>query len=271
MNVSETAVTRIACWQPEWVAGRSQRDEFLDRLATAASTAADGGATLLVTPEMSATGYHLGKARTDEVAEPPDGPLADGVRAVARRAGLAIVYGWPERDGDTVYNSVQLVDAGGAVAARYRKTHLYSDIDRSVYAPGDRLVVQAALGPLTVGLVICYDVEFPETVRAHALAGTQLLVAPTALVRPWQFVARTIVPARAFESQLFVAYVNWHSAEPEGYCGLSAVHGPDGRPRAEAGEGERLVLADVDPAALAAARRATPYLTDRRPELYGST
>ena len=249
------------------MAGRPQRDDFLDRLASVAADAADRGAALLITPEMSATGYHLGRARTTELAEPAAGPLATGVREIAARTGVAIVYGWPELAGDRICNSVQLVDAGGTAVARYRKTHLYGEFDHSVFTAGDELVVQARIGSLTVGLLVCYDVEFPETVRAHALAGTELLIVPTALVRPWEFVARTLVPARAFESQLFVAYVNWHSAGADGYCGLSRVAGPDGALLGEVSEG--LLLADVDPAALRGARQATPYLLDRRPGLYG--
>ncbi|WP_433789727.1 carbon-nitrogen hydrolase family protein [Actinoplanes sp. CA-252034] len=258
---------RIACWQPDWVAGRSHHDDFLSRLTEVAAAASGAGASLLVTPEMSATGYHLGRARTVELAQPADGPLTAAVAAIAARHGLAIVYGWPERAGDTVHNSVHLVDADGTVTARYRKTHLYGEIDRSVFTAGDDLVVQAKLGGLTVGLLVCYDIEFPETVRAHTLAGTELLVVPTALVRPWEFVARTLVPARAFESQLFIAYVNWHSPSPDGYCGLSTVVGPDGAARAR--QSGPLLIADLDRDALTAARRVTPYLADRRPGLYG--
>lgn len=271
MNTPKTVGAHLACWQPEWVAGRAYRAEFLDRLGRTAREAADGGATLLITPEMSATGYHLGRARTAELAEPEDGPLADGVRAIAAATGLAIVYGWPERDGDAVHNSVQLVEPSGKIAARYRKTHLYGDFDRSAFRAGDELVVQADVNGLRVGLLVCYDVEFPESVRAHALAGTELLVVPTALVRPWEFVARTLVAARAFESQLYVAYVNWFGSAPDSYCGLSRVCGPDGQVVAEAhpGQAESLLFAPVDRAAIRAARRDTPYLVDRRTDLYG--
>ncbi|MFI1995371.1 carbon-nitrogen hydrolase family protein [Actinoplanes sp. NPDC020271] len=258
---------RIACWQPEWVAGISHHDQFLGQLEQIAAAAAGDGASLLVTPEMSATGYHLARGQMAELAEPADGPLTAAVARIAARHRLAVVYGWPERDGRAVYNSVQLVGADGTVAARYRKTHLYGEFDRSSFAPGDDLLVQAKVGAFTVGLIVCYDVEFPETVRAHALAGTELLVVPTALVRPWEFVARTIVPARAFESQLFLAYVNWHSPSADGYCGLSTVAGPDGR--AWSRPSGPLLIADLDRGALAAARQATPYLADRRPELYG--
>lgn len=68
--------------------------------------------------------------------------------------------------------------------------------------------MQAELDGLRVGLMICYDVEFPENVRAHALAGTDFLVVPTAQMHPFQFVAESVVPVRAFENQMYVAYVN---------------------------------------------------------------
>jgi len=129
----------------------------------------------------------------------------------------------------------------------------------------------AELNGLRVGLMICYDVEFPENVRAHALAGTDLLVVPTAQMHPFQFVAESVVPVRAFENQMYVAYVN--RTGPEGefeFVGLSTLAGPDGVARARAGRGEELVLADADPVLLAASRETNPYLKDRRPGLYGS-
>ena len=64
------------------------------------------------------------------------------------------------------------------------------------------------IGGLKAALLICYDVEFPESVRALALAGAELVIVPTALMQPFDVVAKTIVPARAYENQLFVAYAN---------------------------------------------------------------
>ena len=80
---------------------------------------------------------------------------------------------------------------------------------------------------------ICYDVEFPEAVRALALAGAELIAVPTALIRPFDIVARAIVPARAFENQVYVAYAGMCGSEAGlGYCGLSCIVGPDGQDRA---------------------------------------
>lgn len=244
--------------------------ESLDALDGAARRAATEGARLLATAEMYLTGYAIGD-QVAALAEPADGPSAHRVAEIAARHGLAIAYGYPERDGDAVYNAVRLVGPDGAPLADYRKTHLFGDFERAAFTPGDTPVVQATLDGVRVGLLICYDVEFPETVRAHALAGTELLVVPTALMRPYEFVPRTLVPARAYESQLHVAYVNRSGAEGEfHFTGLSCLAGPDGVVRARAGTGEELLVADADLALIAAVRADTPYLADRRPELYRS-
>jgi predicted amidohydrolase len=244
--------------------------ENLKVLDEAAGRAAAAGAALLVTSELFLTGYAVGD-EIDVLAEPADGDAADAVAEITGRHGLAIAYGYPERSGESVFNSVQLICADGTRLADYRKTHLFGCFERDHFTPGEQPVVQAELNGLTVGLMICYDVEFPENVRAHALAGTDLLLVPTAQMHPFQFVAESVVPVRAFENQMYVAYVNRVGREGEfEFVGLSTLAGPDGIARARAGRAEELVLADVDPALLAASREANPYLEDRRPGLYGS-
>jgi predicted amidohydrolase len=239
-------------------------------LDEAAARAAATGAGLLVAPEMFVTGYAIGDD-VARLAEPADGDWADAVADIAERHALAIAYGYPERDGDRVYNAAQLIGADGARLLSYRKTHLYGGFETDSFTPGDQPVVQAELGGLRVGLMVCYDVEFPENVRAHALAGTQLLLVPTALMHPAEVVAESVVPVRAFENQIYIAYAN--RTGPEGefeFVGLSALAGPDGTARARAGRGEELVVGDVDPEFLASSREANPYLRDRRPGLYTS-
>ncbi|WP_406479984.1 carbon-nitrogen hydrolase family protein [Streptomyces sp. NBC_01615] len=244
--------------------------ENLKVLDESAGRAAAAGAGLVAAPEMFLTGYAIGDDIA-RLAEPADGDSADAIAEIATRHGVAIAYGYPERDGERVFNSAQLISADGTRLANYRKTHLFGCFERDHFTPGEQPVVQAELNGLRVGLMICYDVEFPENVRAHALAGTDLLVVPTAQMHPFQFVAESVVPVRAFENQMYVAYVN--RVGPEGefeFVGLSTLAGPDGVARARAGRGEELVFADADPVFLAASREANPYLKDRRPGLYGS-
>ncbi|MBA4862098.1 carbon-nitrogen hydrolase family protein [Streptomyces sp. PSKA54] len=244
--------------------------ENLKVLDEAAGRAGAAGAGLLVAPEMFLTGYAIGDDIA-RLAEPADGESADAIAEIAGRHSLAIAYGYPERSGDLVFNSAQLIAADGTRLANYRKTHLFGCFERDHFTPGDEPVVQAELNGLRVGLMICYDVEFPENVRAHALAATDLLLVPTAQMHPFQFVAGCVVPVRAFENQMYVAYVNRVGHEGEfDFVGLSTLAGPDGVARTRAGRGEELVFADADPAFLAASREANPYLKDRRPGLYGS-
>lgn len=247
----------------------SDVERNIDILDDAARRAAEAGAGLLIAPEMFLTGYAIGDD-VHRLAEPADGPSAHRLAGIAVAHGVALAYGYPERGAPgTTYNSVQLIGADGRRAANYRKTHLFGDFERAHFTPGDTPVVQAELGGLRLGFLICYDVEFPENVRAHALAGTDLLVVPTAQMRPYEFVAESVVPTRAFESQLYVAYVNRHGTEGDfDFVGLSCLAGPDGTTPVRAGRGEELLLGDADPATLRESRAANPYLADRRPALY---
>ncbi|MFJ3979896.1 carbon-nitrogen hydrolase family protein [Streptomyces sp. NPDC090021] len=245
--------------------------ENLKALDEAAERAAQAGAGLLVTSEMFLTGYALDLDAVPGLAEASDGASARTIGEIARRHGLAVLYGYPERDGDTVYNSAQLIGPDGAALANYRKTHLFGCFEQDAFTPGDTPVVQADLGGIRIGIMICYDVEFPENVRAHALAGTDLLLVPTAQMHPFQFVAEHLVPVRAFENQMYVAYVN--RTGPEGefeFVGLSCLASPDGATRTRAGRGEEMVFGEVDPELLGVSRENNPYLRDRRPGLYAS-
>lgn len=240
-------------------------------LETTARDAAAAGARLLVTPEMFLTGYAIGAEAVRRLAEPGDGPSAREVARIARDTGLAVLYGWPELHEDALYNAATLVDRDGHRLSTYRKTHLYGEVDTSAFRSGDGGFVTVPLDGVQVGLLICYDVEFPETVRSLAIAGADLVVVPTALMLPYDVVAHTLVPARAYENQVYVAYVNRTGQEADlEYCGLSCLVAPDGSDLVRAGTGEQVVYADLDLAALRASRIDNSHLRDRRPDLYGA-
>lgn len=253
---------KIAVWQT----GSAD----LARLRERALEAAAAGARLLITPEAFTSGYNV--PGVAEAAQPADGPWHDAVAATAREAGIAVLYGFPERDGERVYNSAALIDPeSSAQSAKHRKVHLYGDIDLATYTPGDTLAALTELDGVRIGILICYDVEFPESVRAMALAGADLVAVPTALMRPYEVVARTLVPARAYENQVYVAYANRSGSEGDlDYCGESCVVGPDGADLARAGSGDELLLAEIDPAGLALSRADNTHLANRRPSLYRS-
>ncbi|MBB3266976.1 putative amidohydrolase [Azospirillum sp. OGB3] len=257
---------RLTLFQADAEPGAPHRN--LDRLERAAAEAADRGSALLVGPEMGLTGYDIGAEAVRALAEPADGPMAARVAAIARRHGVAILYGYPERGADgAVHNAAQLIGADGRPLLNQRKAHLYGDLDRNAFAPGGDSFPTAEVGGLRVGVAICYDVEFPELVRRHALAGVDVLLVPTALMTPYEVVATTILPARAFENGIFVAYANRCGREGTlRYCGLSSVAAPDGSVLARADDGEALLTVDLDPAL----RQVGTHLADRRPDLYGA-
>ncbi|MCF3144239.1 nitrilase-related carbon-nitrogen hydrolase [Streptomyces platensis] len=117
--------------------------------------AAAEGAELRLAPEMTIGGYPLRPAALAQSAGTADGPQCTAVSEIAREAGIAMAFGWPERDGAHLYNAVRLVGRDGRPLAVYRKAHLYGRAEQELFTPGDSGVVQASLGGLTVGMLIC--------------------------------------------------------------------------------------------------------------------
>lgn len=258
---------RIALAQAQGVAADVEANlATVRRLAAAAARA---GARLAVFPEAFLTGYAIGAERLQALAEPLDGPAVAALGAIAREHDLAILCGHAERlaGGAGVANAAVLVGPDGALLAAHRKCHLFGELDREAFVPGEELTL-VTIDDLTIGILVCYDVEFPEAVRALAAAGAQLIAVPTALMAPAHDVAEVLVPARALENQVFVAYVNRVGAEGAlTYLGRSMLAGPTGERTTAPTTGEHLLVADVDPAAMARARGRLHYLAERRPGL----
>ncbi len=242
----------------------------LQRLERVASAAAAQGAELLVCPEMFLSGYNIGVEQVRRLAEASDGPAALAVAEIARRAGLAIVYGYPERSAEgLLYNAAQCIDAQGRRLGNYRKTHLYGELDQGMFSASEAPSALFDFAGWKLGMLICYDVEFPENARQLALAGADLILVPTANMQPYLFVPNALVPTRAYENQVYLAYANYCGAEDAiEYCGLSCIAAPSGEVLARAQAGEELLLAEVDLERLRLSRSQFPFLQDRRPDVY---
>ncbi|PSB33616.1 carbon-nitrogen hydrolase family protein [Stenomitos frigidus] len=239
----------------------------LTLLARMSVAAAKQQVNLLIFPELFLTGYNIGDA-VKELAEPFNGRSLQFAASLARESKLALLFGYVERDGKTLYNSAALIDADGNLAANYRKAHLFGAEEQRLFMTGRERVLHTIAG-VRVGVLICYDVEFPEAVRALALQGAELIAVPTALMFPYTQIPLVLIPTRALENQVFVAYANRIGVEGNlKYCGLSTIAAPDGTVLAQAGADETLLVADLDPAAIAETRSIFSYLDDRRPELY---
>jgi predicted amidohydrolase len=229
--------------------------------------AADQGADLIIFPELFLSGYNIGQTVQD-LAQQADGPACQQASKIARKANIAILYGYPEKLDTVVYNSALLIDRNGDTRTSYRKAHLYGSYEKSCFQPGDTLLI-AELEGLNIGILICYDVEFPEAVRALVNAGADFIAVPTALMEDYCRVANHVVPTRAYESEIYIAYVNRCGSEGDTiYCGRSCLVGPDGRDILRAGKSEALLIADIGKNAISEARETNPILKDLRPTLY---
>jgi predicted amidohydrolase len=242
----------------------------LQRLNTQAIEAAAQGVALLVCPEMFLSGYNIGAQAARTLAQSSDGPAAQAIAAMTRATGVAILYGYPELSAQgQVYNSVQLIDAHGARLCNYRKTHLYGELDKSMFSAGEEHYPVIEFNGWKLGLLICYDVEFPENTRRLALAGADLILVPTANMAPYDFVAEVTVRARAFENQCYLVYANYCGSEDDiHYCGLSSICAPDGKQIGLAAQDEVLVAADLDRLLMSESQAINTYFKDRRPGFY---
>ncbi|MGH3760621.1 carbon-nitrogen hydrolase family protein [Actinophytocola sp.] len=256
MTETTIAVLQLAA-VPGDVAGNV--DRYL-----AALRAHGGEADLVVTPELCLSGYDLALVaeRGAELAEPLDGPAVTETRRLAAELDTTVVVGLLERDGDTLHDSAVVVTPGGAVHS-FRKTHLYP-AEVGHFAAGDRLVtVDTPAGRL--GPLICFEHAFPELATTLALAGTQLLVIPSAVPVGFEHLLRLRTRARAQDNQLFAVAANLAGG---GFCGGSLIAGPKGEVLAEAGPAEQVLWHTVDLGEIVRERVTEPALALRQPELY---
>lgn len=238
------------------------------RVAELIARAADGGADLVVLPEAA---MHPFGGRHDELpAEAVDGPFGTALADAAARAGLVAVAGMFEAvPGEArVVNTVLAAGPGGPLGA-YRKLHLYDALgwkESDRVKPGSTAdpLLTVAVGELTVGVLTCYDLRFPELSRALVDAGATLLALPAAWVagplkeEHWL----TLVAARAIENTCYVAAAG---QAPPDYSGQSVIVDPMGVPLARLGETDGAVaIAEVGAERVAEVRQALPVLANRR-------
>jgi (R)-amidase len=222
-----------------------------------------GGTKLIVFPEATLSGFPT-RENVADVAQSLEGPALASVRDAARRAGVSVAVGLAEREGARFYNTTVLIDDKGEIALRYRKTHLWAS-DVGVFTPGDRFETCLWSG-LTVGLLICYDIEFPETARAIAALDADLLIVTNGNMDPFGPVHRRAITARAMENQMFALMVNRCGTGDDNltFPGESALVDPFGEVVAAAGAQETLLGVDIDFKRLEASREHYRYLNDAR-------
>jgi (R)-amidase len=207
-----------------------------ERLATilrSMAEAAQHGADLVLFSELSLTGWCNAEHIKDE-AEPIDGPSIKAICEQAKQLGVATTVGFPEivRGSLKPFNTTCFIDHTGKVALSHRKAQPFDEYEDSCFAHGDKVSGVAKFKGFTVGLVCCFEVEFPEVARCVALAGANLIIAPAACDD--DFIPHHVARTRAYENMCFFCYINDlgnGSVGPDAmtFPGGSAIFGPDGR------------------------------------------
>ncbi|MDG1424402.1 MAG: nitrilase-related carbon-nitrogen hydrolase, partial [Paracoccaceae bacterium] len=216
---------RIACYQTVSPAGDMAKGFAVVEAALA--QAARENIDMLVMPELFLPGYN---AVTQTKPQGWDKVMPD-LQQMCRKHSAALSIGLPEYTMDAVYNSAYVIGAAGQSLAKYRKVQLFGPREAQFFTPGDTLCTFEYLGT-TFGLLICYDIEFPEHARALARACVSVLLTPTANMAPFICVNTILVPARALENGVTVACANYTGSEGDlSYVGHSMIVGPDGTPQ----------------------------------------
>lgn len=250
------------------------------------------GAQIISFPELYLTGYALNPKMARDLSQFSDGPFIKKAQAVARKHRMAIVLPYAEKakgkDGKLhYYDAIALIDSKGKLLESYRKTHLFALAERLNWSAGNGPYNVYKINGFPVGILNCYEAEFPELQRILALKGAKLIVIPTAADNyytlpdgkrtkvPYPDVSKLLIPAAAYANNIFVAYSNHVGYEQIGkekwlYQGNSVIADPYGNLLLAANHSQTtLLIADIVPKAYGPTHPSKAnYLRDRRPRLY---
>ena len=262
----KVALAQISC-------KRGDKTENIRKIERNIERASKEGADLVVFPELSLTGYLL-RDQIYELAETIPGQSTDILEKLAKKTGTHIVFGMPELSSKTqatVYNTAVLVGPNGRIG-KYRKMYLPTHSvfeEKRYFRPGYQTAAfETELG--RIGLIICYDIFFPEVTRLTRLKGAQLIVCISASPATRRTFFETLTTARAIENTAFIAYVNLVGIE-DGlqFWGGSRLIGPNGKILVKTRyDEEDLAIGEVNYSNIRPIETFVPTLKDLRPELF---
>lgn len=266
MREFKIALAQIMC-------ERTNKKVNLQKMEKYVEQARKKEAKLIVFPELATTGYTL-RDQIYELAETIPGTMVTALEKIAKRGGMYIIFGMPELSEKTqmvIYNTAVLIGPEGYVG-KYRKMHLptHSVFEekryfRQGYSPQ---VFETEIGKL--GMIICYDVFFPEVSRLLRLKGAQFLVCISASPAVRRHFFETLTVARAVENTVFLAYVNLVGIENGlQFWGGSRLIAPNGKIIVQAKYNEEdMIIGTVDYSSIKPVEAFVPTLRDIRPEIF---
>lgn len=289
---------RFTIFQGEGPAGTIDAIEYnLSRLESTVESAREHRAQLISFPELYLSGYALTPRTAHELSMEIGCPILRRVSECAAKHDIGIICPYPEKarvSGETrYYDSIAVFAEDGSLLKNYRKTHLWGPDEKKIWSPGysfpeegEAFTVHRIHG-FPIGVLNCYEAEFPELARILALRGAKLIVIPTAADIstklstgkwtdvPYPDISRNLIPSHALENNIFISYCNRCGEETlEGqtvgrYLGNSILTDPHGGIIAAAANEETMLIADCIPSHYGSTHpENTEYLMDRRPELY---
>jgi omega-amidase len=253
----------IAIGEPE--INRARALEMMERAANA-----ERKPDVIVLPEMWNTGYAL--ERIGELADSLGEPTKGLISEFARKHRVNVIAGSvaDALEGNRgVANTIYVFDREGRLVSDYSKLHLFRLMEEEKYLAAGERTGEFELDGARTGMMICYDIRFPELSRKLALGGAKVLFVPAEWPNPRLHHWRTLLMARAIENQMYVVACNRVGvSRGTEFFGHSMVISPWGEVLAEGGEDEAIVTADLDLAEVDRVRKTIPVFEDRRPELY---
>lgn len=281
------AATQMAC---TW-----DREETLERAAGLVEEAAQKGANIVLLQELFETPYFCQQERTEYLklaTTVEENPAIAYFQKMAKQKELVIPVSFYEKAGNTAFNSVAVIDADGSILGVYRKTHIPHSLlyeEKFYFTPGDTGFRAWKTQFGTIGVGICWDQWFPETARAMAVKGAELLFYPTAIgsepilecdsMPHWRramqgHAAANLMPViaanRIGTEEVVPCEENGGQRSALTFYGSSFITDQTGELVAEADrETEQVILATFDLNEMQENRLSWGIFRDRRPECYG--
>ncbi|MEM2136620.1 MAG: carbon-nitrogen hydrolase family protein [Candidatus Methanomethylicia archaeon] len=247
------------------------KDENLKRILHYIEVASKFKVDLIVFPEYSM--FFPIKESSLKLSEPVNGPFINEICNAAKNFGINVVVNFSESSNShngRVYDTSVLISSFGEILSIYRKIHLFDafNVMESKYIlPGNDFTKPITIGDFNVGLLICYDIRFPEATRTLTLDGCTLLCVSSAwysgVLKETHLL--TMLLARAIENGIFIVMAN--QTQPT-FCGRSCIIDPYGVILADAGESEGIIFTDIDIKRLEDVRSRLPQLNQRKPKIY---
>ena len=257
---------RVSCIQMDINFGNVEENfQKAERLIESAMTEKPD---LLVLPELWTTGYDL--TRLDEIADKEAKKSIEFLQKLAKQYQVHIVGGSVASQTQTgVYNTMLVINQDGQLVTTYSKAHLFKLMNEHHHLQsGDAKGLFELNQTLFAGL-ICYDIRFPEWIRAHTTEGAEAIVVVAEWPQPRLNHWRSLLIARAIENQCFVIACNRSGSDPDNvFAGHSMIINPWGEVIAEGDEGETIVTGSIDLSEVKKVRNTIPIFSDRRTDLY---